>query len=438
MSLETRPVWKGRVMTSTENQAPKFDRYRLMRALRETVRGGGYGQNMSALEIIAKQNGVDVAALNRETALAMLSDDYAAPGRWGLFARANVTDHATIYGVVPADVVSMATGRTGEAEPLTVLAFDPGDTTGWCCARLELTGDVALLGAGAFLVDSPEGNKWIERFGADEQRGMMRERVHHALTTQAHHEPRMPEQLRYHRQGNERIVTSARSEPGSAATALIQHFRPDVVACEWIYHVFPIAPTHVDAARTLMGKAPPQAVVEWLESICPDQDIRRRSFFPGATGLHRAGVIAGAIRHASRCVGVPFLHVDAAQARRAVVGKYRATDSEISSAIGAMRNDGILSVETGEGKSSMATPHPKDAVIVALCIMGVHHASPEIEEQERALEAEREAKQRAREAEKAQRKAEKEAERARTKGARKGRRMNPPSPGHDPLAPSVM
>jgi hypothetical protein len=147
--------------------------------------------------------------------------------------------------------------------------------------------------------------------------------------------PRLPEPARRGVRAGEPWETR-RSEPGEACAALIREFRPSIVACEWIYRVFP------------KGKR--------IET--PEGPVMKSGMSVSmTTGLYRAGVIGGAIRAATRAAGLPFVHLSAASWRRAIVGNYRAKDREIATVIARVRRAPLRS-----SGASLSTSHPRDAV----------------------------------------------------------------------------
>jgi len=258
-------------------------------------------------------------------------------------AAAAPTSSAPPFAAAPvrAEAARVAVVNTTELS-INLLAFDPGDATGWALVRLGADGAPVILAAGAFGVYLPVGEGFVS--GADDK-GAMRQQMLAAVAQRTEHtEPELPAQFG---------KTSKRAEPGAAARALIAKLRPNLIACEWIYKVFP------KAHRVQTSEGP---INKSMMSS------------PMVTGLYRDGVIAGAIRAAALAAGVPVVHASAAQARRGVLGTYRAKISAIRAAVARVRT------ERGELPIRLGTTHARDAAIVALfALLSTREEAPAVE-----------------------------------------------------------
>jgi hypothetical protein len=333
-----------------------MERYRLWKGLERlatTCRIGAEGIN---LDTIAGEEGTRAEWLNPETALDLLASDLQR----GEIQVKHLEHNARRLGLDPSDVRAELARRTvaddeareakrseraAELFAGSVLAFDPGDATGWALLRLDSGAErcPVILSAGAFRVDIPSGEGFIS--GADDagaMRKLMTEATARGLfdTMPA---PEIPEQSSKHAQ---------RVEPGAAAMALIRKLRPSVVMVEWIYRVFP------KGKRVQTSEGP---ITKSGMSVAM------------TTGLYRAGVIAGAIRAAALACGVPVVHASAAQCRRAIVGNYRAKNGDVRRTVARIRTEpGILPVKLG-------STHARDASVAGLFALsqapGAHEAS---------------------------------------------------------------
>lgn len=335
-----------------------IERYRLWKGLERLATEARQGRGAD-IETIAREERTRAEWLTSETAMDLLCHDIETGE-----IRAQYLEHnARRLGLDPASVQAELTRRRDLGKPLqpgslpaeplftgSVLAFDPGDVTGWALLRLagpqdvregraEREGEPIIEAAGAFLVDGPAGEGWSN--GPAELEAMRAQMlaalaVLAALASDtAPPIPRLPELARRGVRAGEPWETR-RSEPGEACAALIREFRPSIVACEWIYRVFP------------KGKR--------VET--PEGPIMKSGMSASmTTGLYRAGVIGGAIRAAARAAGLPFVHLSAASWRRAIVGNYRAKDREIAKVITRVRRVPLRSWGV-----SLSTSHPRDAV----------------------------------------------------------------------------